>query len=72
MTDRFERQAQERKEWIVDAVWYLLDIGIYTQDEIYDAWSLAESLHWHGKDEGGEMMFTPKESVDEELSYWGD
>lgn len=63
---RRDRLARERKTWIADAVWYMLDIGLYTQDEINDAYYLADNLV------DGYEDFTPKEAVDEELTYWGD
>lgn len=69
---RSARQAVERMEWIADAVAYMISIGLFAQEEIYDCVALAESLHYHSKDEGGEMMYSAKEAVDEELTYWGD
>lgn len=56
----------ERKEWMADAVWYMLDIGLFTQDEINDCYYLAECLV------DGYTDCTPKDAVDEELTYWGD
>jgi hypothetical protein len=69
---RSERQAAERREWIADAVGYMIGLGIYAQEEVYDCFALAESLEYHARDEGGELMFSAKEAVDEELTYWGD
>ncbi|UAV89609.1 hypothetical protein [Pseudomonas phage COT4] len=69
---RSERQAAEAREWIADAVGYMIMIGLYEQKEIYDAVDLAENLHYHSRDEGGEIMYSAKEAVDEELTYWGD
>jgi hypothetical protein len=69
---RNERQAVEAREWIADAVQYMIMIGLFAQEEIYDAVDLAENLHYHFRDEGGEMMYSAKEAVDEELTYWGD
>lgn len=69
---RSERQAAEAREWIADAVQYMSMIGLFTQEEIYDALCLAESLHYHYRDEGGEMMSSAEEAVDEELTYWGE
>ncbi|QNN99975.1 hypothetical protein phiPsa267_009 [Pseudomonas phage phiPsa267] len=69
---RSERQLRIRKEWIADAMTYLFAIGIFAQEEISDCYDLADNLHWHSKDEGGEMMYSAKEAVDEELTYWGD
>jgi hypothetical protein len=68
---RSDRQARIRKEWIADAVGYLIGLGVYAQEEVEQAYELADNLHWHAKDEGGEMMYTAKEAVDEELTYWG-
>ena len=69
---RSDRQARIRKEWIADAVGYLIGLGVYAQEEVEQAYELADNLHWHAKDEGGEMMYDAKEAVDEELTYWGD
>ncbi|QNO00492.1 hypothetical protein phiPsa347_010 [Pseudomonas phage phiPsa347] len=69
---RSHRQAQERREWIDEAVVYLLALGIYAQDEITDAANLAIYLFSSARDEGGEIMYSAKEAVDEELTYWGD
>jgi hypothetical protein len=75
MTERSERQAQERKDWIAEAVGYLFSIEAVDEGEILysgTAYDLAESLWYYVRDEGGEMMYTPKEAVDEEMTYWGD
>lgn len=69
---RADRQARERKAWIEEAVTYMIAIGLYAQEEIEQAVDLAENLHYHLKDEGGEIDCTPKDAVDEELTYWGD
>lgn len=67
------RQLAKKREWLADAVQYMFMIGLFTQEEIYDAVDLAESLHYHGlyKDEVN-PSFSAKEAVDEELTYWGD
>lgn len=70
MSTRAERQAQERKEWIARAISYMSYLEVVTEDET--AYSLAESLWYNSRDEGGEMMYTPIEAVDEEISYWGE
>lgn len=69
---RTERQAAEAREWIADAVQYMIILGLFAQEEVYDAVDLAESLHYHNRDEGGEMISSAKEAVDEELTYWGE
>jgi len=69
---RFERQQAERREWIADLVGYSYLIGLFSQDEMIDALDLAESLYHNSVDEGGELQYTAKESLDEELTYWGD
>lgn len=69
---RSDRQAREAKAWVEEAVTYMLAIGLYAQEEISEAVDLAENLHWWARDEGGEMMYSAKEAVDEELTYWGD
>lgn len=80
MTERSERQAQERKDWIAEAIGYLFMIGAVDEGDIFysgtlyssTAYDLAESLWYHARDEGGELMYSPKEAVDEEMTYWGD
>lgn len=69
---RSERQASEARAWIADAVGYMISLGLFAQEEVGDAIDLAESLHYHYRDEGGEMTLSAKEAVDEELTYWGD
>lgn len=69
---RFERQQAERREWIADVVGYSYMIGLFAQDEMIDAVDLAESLYHNSVDEGGELLYTPQESLDEELTYWGE
>lgn len=69
---RSDSQARERKAWIADAVAHMIMIGLYAQEEVYEAVDLAENLHYSNRNEGGEMMCSAKEAVDEELTYWGD
>lgn len=69
---RSDRQARIRKAWIADAVAYMISIGLYAQEEHEQAYELADNLHWHYKDEGGEIYDTPQDAVDEELTYWGE
>lgn len=69
---RHERQAIERSVWIMEAAAYMVDSGLYAVEEWEQAVELASNLHYHNRDEGGEMMASPKEAVDEEITYWGD
>jgi len=69
---RKARQEAERREWIADVVGYSYMIGLFSQDEMIDALDLAESLYHSAIDEGGELQYTAKESLDEELTYWGE
>ena len=69
---RTERLAAERRKWIADAVAYMISIGLYAQEEIYDAVYLAEDLYLSNLDTTWEMIFSAEEAVDEELTYWGD
>ena len=69
---RQERQQAERREWIADVVGYSYMIGLFAQDEMILALDLAESLYHNSVDEGGELLYTPQESLDEELTYWGE
>lgn len=64
---------EQVKEWIADAVSYMYDIGLFTQEEWKDCVSLAESLHENGLYEDEVVpYFSAKEAVDEELTYWGE
>lgn len=69
---RSDRQNRERVVWVAEAVAYLIALGVYAPDELEGANDLADNLWWYARDEGGEMMYSAKEAVDEELTYWGD
>jgi len=69
---RSERQKREREQWIRNATDYLIELKVYDLLEYFDARDLAESLEYHARDEGGEHMYTAKEAVDEEMTYWGE
>lgn len=69
---RHERQQAERREWIAELVGYAYTLDLFTQDEMLDAVDLAETLYHNSIDEGGEIQYTPQESLDEELTYWGE
>ncbi|MND53815.1 hypothetical protein D3C80_448630 [compost metagenome] len=69
---RADRQALERDQWMREAADYLVSLGVFEDIKDNRLWQLVDSLHHHSKDEGGEMMYTAKEAVDEELTYWGD
>ena len=67
-----DRQALQRDEWTRQAVDYLLELKLYSYSlyERNKAFSLAESLYESAIDANGEIIYTPKESVDEELYSW--
>jgi hypothetical protein len=69
---RSDRQAREHRDWVATGVAYLIGLSIYAVEEQDEAKDLMECLWWDSRDEGGEMMCTPQEAVDEELTYWGD
>lgn len=69
---RSERQQREREQWIEEATHYLIKLKVYDLLEYSDARDLAASLEFHARDEGGEHMYTAKEAVDEEMTYWGE
>jgi hypothetical protein len=69
---RSERQKREREQWIEQATHYLIELKVYDLLEYSDARDLAESLEYHARDEGGEHMYTAKEAVDEEMTYWAE
>ncbi|ATN92889.1 hypothetical protein QGX11_gp126 [Pseudomonas phage PPSC2] len=73
--DKLERLS---KEWVQTAAGYMFAIGLYSgvdPQEISQAYELAESLFEGSKnieEANLDNWITPKESVDEELTYWGD
>lgn len=69
---RSERQKREREQWITDCMNYLIQLKVFSITELKDAEMLAISLEFHSRDEGGEHMYTAKEAVDEEMTYWGE
>lgn len=73
-----DKAARLEKEWLKEAAGYMFKLNIFDGTdvkEIADAYQLAETL-WENSDnmdapDWGNWM-TPKEAVDEELTYWGD
>lgn len=64
-----------KRQWIDRAVNYMLNIKLFNvliQSEVDDAYQLAETLYENDVDEAGICTYDPIESVDEEISYWGD
>lgn len=63
-----------RREWIVDAVAYMLDIGLFTPEEnsLNQCHELAETLYESYVVEQGEEddPCKPSDAVDEDLTYW--
>ncbi len=64
-----------KRQWIDRAVNYMLNIKLFNvliQSEVDDAYQLAETLYENAVDEAGICTYDPIETVDEEISYWGD
>lgn len=64
-----------KRQWIDRAVNYMLNIKLFNvliQSEVDDAYQLAETLYENAVDEAGICNYDPIETVDEEISYWGD
>lgn len=66
---RVSRQAAERKYWKQEAADLLVLKGVCGPDELEAAVEYAESLMYRNIDEGGELMVSPKEAVDDDLIY---
>lgn len=72
-----DKDERLKREWIQRGVGYTFAIKLFdgtTLQEIADAYNLMESL-WDSSDNDKnpvDSWLTPEESVDEELTYWGD
>lgn len=62
-------QATARKFWVFEAADYLVERGIYPIHELPWAMAHAKRLASLNTDEGGELMVSPREAVDEDLEY---
>lgn len=67
---RSERQAAECKVWVQEAADYLVHLGVYGPEELQHAHEYASNLCSQYRDDGGELMDTPKDAVDEDLTYY--
>lgn len=66
---RSERQAVERKFWIIEAAEYLIEKGVFAPHELDQARGYAGHLAYRNTDEGGELMEPPRQFVDDDLCY---
>jgi hypothetical protein len=71
---KFNRETLKTK-WILDAVQYMGELKLFNlikQQQYHDATDLAETIFDNFND-GCEPdnWTTPKDAVDEELTYWG-
>lgn len=66
---RVSRQSAERKYWKQEAADLLILKGVCGPDELVEAAEYAESLMYRNVGEGGELMASPKEAVDDDLIY---
>ena len=65
-----------RTGWVQQAIDYMLEIKLYSTDELEGARELAETL-WENSDNEDifkdcTQLFSAKDAVDEELTYWGE
>lgn len=67
---RSERQATERKFWVQEAADYLVKLGFFGPEERPEAVEYATRLVFTNTDENGELTDSPKDAVDEDLSYY--
>lgn len=66
---RSARQATERKFWIMEAADYLVALNVYEIDELPWAMAHAKRLAARYTDEGGELMESPTQAVNDDLAY---
>ena len=70
-----EKIAKQREEWIKAAADRLYERGAFdvkSANERIDCMYVAESLYENGMNADGSTDYDPKESADEELTYWGE
>lgn len=53
----------------MEAADYLVERGVYTYGELVQAYVHAKRLAAVNTDEGGELMESPKQVVDDDLAY---
>lgn len=68
-TSRSARQAVERKFWALEAADYLVSRGVYSKDKLHLALAHAKRLVARNTDEGGELLESPQQVVDDDLAY---
>jgi hypothetical protein len=68
-TTRVNRQAAERKYWKQEVADLLILTGMFGPDEQAAAGIYATSLMYRNLDEGGELIVSPKEAVEDDYSY---
>lgn len=71
-----DKLVRLEKEWVQEAAGYMFRIKLYDgvdPQEISQAYELAETI-WENAEQGDnpEVWITPKDVVDEELTYWGE
>ena len=62
-------RSVERKYWKQEAADLLILKGVCGPDELEAAAEYAESLMYRSIGEGGELLLSPKEAVDDDLIY---
>lgn len=63
------QRAAERKYWRQEAADLLILKGVCGPDELEAAAEYAESLMYRSIGDGGELLVSPKEAVDDDLIY---
>lgn len=66
---RISRRYAERKYWKQEAADLLILKGVCGPEELVEAAEYAESLMYRNVDEGGELMASPQEAVEDDLVY---
>lgn len=71
---KHERQARERELWVIGASAYLVSLGVFTEEEKDQADELAASILFCNCIDchTGEIEYSVKEAIDEEMTYWGE
>lgn len=70
---RLERMAREREAWLQEAINYMIELELFEPSTGTPPWAiqLAETLYEDSIGLAG-IECTPKEALDEEMTYWGD
>ena len=72
---RVEKIARMKADWILEAAARMFELKMFditSLNERVDCLYVAESLYENGMNADGSNDYDPKDSADEELTYWGE